>query len=142
MGYHTAFQDLPLSDDFMFGQAMRQELPFHRIHTTDIRTQGDLARFIRKTGENSVYAAFAVITEPILREKLVEEERLKTVLRKAVQMNEEIRDGELAVEDIQQMLLEEYDILLEQSGHNARISIVESVTGLRTAGYDGPPGAS
>lgn len=77
-----------------------------------IRTEGDLTHFIRTTAANAVSAAFAIIAEPMIREKILPLEELRIVLQRAAAMNEEIADGEISVQDIQQMLLDEYGLKL------------------------------
>ena len=77
-----------------------------------IHTKGDLTHFIRTTTANAVSAAFAIIAEPMIREKIIPPEELRIVLQRAAAMNEEIADGEISVQDIQQMLLDEYGLKL------------------------------
>ena len=77
-----------------------------------IHTEGDLTHFIRTTTANAVSAAFAIIAEPMIREKIIPPEELRIVLQRAAAMNEEIADGEISVQDIQQILLNEYSLKL------------------------------
>ena len=77
-----------------------------------IHTKGDLTHFIRTATANAVSAAFAIIAEPMIREKIIPPEELRIVLQRAAAMNEEIADGEISVQDIQQMLLDEYGLKL------------------------------
>ena len=76
-----------------------------------IHTKGDLTHFIRTTTANAVSAAFATIAEPMIRKRILSSEELRIVLQRAA-MNEEIADGEISVQDIQQMLLDEYGLKL------------------------------
>ena len=78
--------------------------------SSGIHTEGDLAHFIRTTTANAVSAAFAIIAEPMIREKILPSEELRIVLQRAAAMNEEIADGEISVQDIQQILLNEYSL--------------------------------
>ena len=71
-----------------------------------------MTHFIRTTTANAVSAAFAIIAEPMIREKIIPPEELRIVLQRAAAMNEEIADGEISVQDIQQMLLDEYGLKL------------------------------
>ena len=71
-----------------------------------------MTHFIRTTTANAVSAAFAIIAEPMIREKNIPPEELRIVLQRAAAMNEEIADGEISVQDIQQMLLDEYGLKL------------------------------
>ena len=74
-----------------------------------IHTEGDLTHFIRTTTANAVSAAFAIIAEPMIRKRILSSEELRIVLQRAA-MNEEIADGEISVQDIQQILLNEYSL--------------------------------
>ena len=91
-----------------------------------IRTEGDLTHFIRTTAANAVSAAFAIIAEPMIREKIIPPEDLRIVLQRAAAMNEEIADGEISVQDIQQMLLDEYGLKLIDAGGQCSLVAVEN----------------
>ena len=91
-----------------------------------IRTEGDLTHFIRTTAANAVSAAFATIAEPMIREKIIPPEELRIVLQRAAAMNEEIADGEISVQDIQQMLLDEYGLKLIDAGGQCSLVAVEN----------------
>ena len=91
-----------------------------------IRTEGDLTHFIRTTAANAVSAAFAIIAEPMIREKIIPPEELRIVLQRAAAMNEEIADGEISVQDIQQMLLDEYGLKLVDAGGQCSLVAVEN----------------
>ena len=91
-----------------------------------IRTEGDLTHFIRTTAANAVSAAFAIIAEPMIREKIIPPEELRIVLQRAAAMNEEIADGEISVQDIQQMLLDEYGLKLIDASGQCSLTAVEN----------------
>ena len=91
-----------------------------------IHTKGDLTHFIRTTTANAVSAAFAIIAEPMIRKKILPSEELRIVLQRAAAMNEEIADGEISVQDIQQMLLDEYGLKLIDVGGQCSIAAVEN----------------
>ena len=74
-----------------------------------IHTEGDLTHFIRTITTIAVSAAFATIAEPMIRKRILSSEELRIVLQRAA-MNEEIADGEISVQDIQQILLNEYSL--------------------------------
>ena len=93
--------------------------------SSGIHTEGDLAHFIRTTTANAVSAAFAIIAEPMIREKILPSEELRIVLQRAA-MNEEIADGEISVQDIQQMLLDEYGLKLVDADGQCSLVAVEN----------------
>lgn len=94
--------------------------------SSGIHTEGDLAHFIRTTTANAVSAAFAIIAEPMIREKILPSEELRIVLQRAAAMNEEIADGEISVQDIQQMLLDEYGLKLVDADGQCSLVAVEN----------------
>lgn len=85
-----------------------------------------MTHFIRTTTANAVSAAFAIIAEPMIREKILPLEELRIVLQRAAAMNEEIADGEISVQDIQQMLLDEYGLKLIDVGGQCFLVVVEN----------------
>lgn len=89
----------------------------------EIHTRGDLTRFVRTVTANAVAAAFAVIAEPMIREEALPPEDLWSVLRRAAAANEEIADGEISVQDIQQMLLEEFGLQLTDVGNQCVLTV-------------------
>jgi len=91
-----------------------------------IHAKGDLTHFIRTTTANAVSAAFAIIAEPMIRKKILPSEELRIVLQRAAAMNEEIADGEISVQDIQQMLLDEYGLKLVDAGGQCSLVAVEN----------------
>ena len=93
--------------------------------SSGIHTEGDLAHFIRTTTANAVSAAFAIIAEPMIRKRILSSEELRIVLQRAA-MNEEIADGEISVQDIQQMLLDEYGLKLIDVGGQCFLVVVEN----------------
>ena len=93
--------------------------------SSGIHTEGDLAHFIRTTTANAVSAAFAIIAEPMIRKRILSSEELRIVLQRAA-MNEEIADGEISVQDIQQMLLDEYGLKLVDADGQCSLVAVEN----------------
>ena len=91
-----------------------------------IHTKGDLTHFIRTTTANAVSAAFAIIAEPMIQEKILPPEELRIVFQRAAAMNEEIADGEISVQDIQQMLLDEYGLKLIDVGGQCSLAAAEN----------------
>lgn len=85
-----------------------------------------MTHFIRTTTANAVSAAFAIIAEPMIRKKILPSEELRIVLQRAAAMNEEIADGEISVQDIQQMLLDEYGLKLIDAGGQCFLVAVEN----------------
>ena len=85
-----------------------------------------MTHFIRTTTANAVSAAFAIIAEPMIRKRILSSEELRIVLQRAAAMNEEIADGEISVQDIQQMLLDEYGLKLIDAGGQCSLVAVEN----------------
>lgn len=92
----------------------------------EIHTRGDLTRFARTVTANAVATAFAIIAEPMIREKALPLEDIQIVLRRAAAANEEIADGEISVRDIQQMLLEEYGLQLRDVDNQCVLTVADT----------------
>ena len=59
----------------------------------------------------------------MIRKRILSSEELRIVLQRAA-MNEEIADGEISVQDIQQMLLDEYGLkLIDASGQCSLVAV-------------------
>ncbi|MBS5725318.1 MAG: hypothetical protein KHW59_05990 [Clostridiales bacterium] len=84
-----------------------------------------MTHFIRTITTIAVSAAFATIAEPMIRKRILSSEELRIVLQRAA-MNEEIADGEISVQDIQQMLLDEYGLKLIDVGGQCFLVVVEN----------------
>lgn len=91
----------------------------------NIRSQGDLDRLKRNLKINAVCTAFCIILEPVLSSGVWTEEECRIIIQKVVSMNEEIEDGALTVQDIQDMLIDEYDLYLEEE--NGRYWLADAV---------------
>lgn len=101
-----------------------ETLPLKRVNL-DIKTKGDLDRFQNCLRRNAQAATFAIILEPTIREHILEEETLKIVIKKVINMIEEIDAGEISVQDIQEMLQDEYGLYLVQSENLDSLRLVK-----------------
>ena len=102
------------------------KMPYEKLQTKNIKTKGDLERFRRRAQKNALYSAFALIANPIINEKMLSEEMIVKVFRKAYSMDEELtlgKQGRLSLEDLQEMLLDEMGIRLFAS--NGQIALEE-----------------
>lgn len=80
-----------------------------------IRTQGDLARYVRGITANAFATAFAYILTPMIRWNLLSATDPRSVAQQALANYERIIDNEITVEDIQELLKPEYRLALENS---------------------------
>lgn len=87
-----------------------------------IHTQGDLDRLRSRLRKNSQAATFAIILDPVISQELLPEEDTVALIRKVVSLNEEIEEGRITVEDIQEMLREEYHLELGRTENLAVLS--------------------
>ena len=97
------------------------KIPFEQIKASHIRTQGDLDKFIRKTNQNALYAAMAIIADPIIKQKMFSDEDTALVFRKAYELEEEIGEGRISFEDIVSMLEDEYGLILCVNEHGQAV---------------------
>lgn len=91
------------------------------LNADDIHTQGELNRYVKRAHKNAVSTSMAILLESIISKNLLPDERLRTVVRKAQLMLEEIEEGSLSVPDIQEMLLDEYQIQLSEGAGGATL---------------------
>ena len=96
-------------------------IPFERVYAGNIKTQGDLDKFKRRTYQNALYSAFAIIAEPIIAQKLVCEEDIPLIFQKAYDLDDDIIRGRITLEDIQDMLRDEYSIDLYDEGGRVQL---------------------
>lgn len=101
-------------------------IPCEPLGTIKIRTQGDLLKFHRKLDRYAMGLAWAILSEPMFSQKIFPDERLGKILEKAMAFDEELKEGRISLEDIQEMLREEYGIILEERDHIARLSRIEA----------------
>lgn len=87
-------------------------LPLRRVNL-HVKTKADINKLQRHLLSNAKATAFAMIVEAMITQEVMEEEDLKTVIRKSVSMNEEIDEGRISVQDLVDMLQDEYSIRLE-----------------------------
>lgn len=97
------------------------EMPYTQVSFSQVRTQGDLKRFIRKSEQNAMYSAYTIIIEPMIQDALFSEDDIRLIIKKATSMNEEIDTGDLTVADIQEALLDEFDLLLTDSDSGVKL---------------------
>lgn len=88
----------------------------------EVHTQGDLDRLRNRLRKNSQAASFAIILDPVISQELLPEEDTVALIRKMVSLNEEIEEGRITVEDIQEMLREEYHLELGRTENLAVLS--------------------
>lgn len=106
------------------------KVPFERIPAGNIKTQGDLDRFVRKTRKYALYAAFAIIASPIIHQKILCEEDIALLFRKAYSMGEEVslgKNGRVSMDEILETLEEEFRIrLYVENGQAKLLELTES----------------
>lgn len=86
-----------------------------------IRTQGELARFIRRTDRYALSSAYAILSEPMLTRHLFSDEKIGRIFQKAVDMNEELENGQITLDDLLEVLRDEYGVILEETEKGTRL---------------------
>lgn len=106
-------------------------MPYETISTTGIRTQADVKRFQRKVERNATFSAYALIAGPILRLALYDEPMIQRLFQKAYDLDEELQEKRIKISDIQQMLVDEFGLLLEDAQNGAQLRVVASYEDLK-----------
>ena len=99
--------------------------PYQEISTENIRTQGDLDKFIKRANQNALYTFFSIIAEPIVNKKLLKEEDIPLVFRKAYALEDEITQGYITIQDLLDMLEDEYAICLKEVNGQVELQYLE-----------------
>lgn len=97
-------------------------LPYTKVFSAGIHTQGDLKRFIRKTERNALSSAYAIIARPMMERELLQPQDIKRIFQKADALNTEIEERRIIVEDIQQMLYDELKLQLVTTSTGVKLA--------------------
>ena len=121
--YSTTIQDYDdVADSLKYIEKIAEiTIPFEQISTANIKTKGDLDKFIRRANQNALYAAFAIIAEPIIQEKMLPEETISALFRKAYDLEQEIVQKRISLQDILEMLEDEYFIRLMEGENKVKL---------------------
>ena len=103
-----------------------------------IRTQGDLARYVREITANAFTTAFAYILTPMIRLNLLSATDLRSVAQRALANYEQIIDNEITVEDIRKLLKSEYGLVLENSENKFFLALADQDSSAGTEGHTRP----
>lgn len=87
-------------------------LPLRHVNWC-VRTKADIRNLQRRLLNNAQATAFAMLFEAMITHAMMKEEDLRTIIQKTVMMNEEIDEGRISVQDLVDMLEDEYSIKLE-----------------------------
>lgn len=100
-------------------------LPYAKVSSANIYTQGDLNRFIRKTERNALSSAYAIIARPLVERELLPLQDIQKIFQKAVAFNSEIEEKRISVKDIQEMLEEELRLQLAITSTGVKLAKLE-----------------
>lgn len=101
------------------------QIPIHPVENTAIHTQGELTRYVRKTYRYAMSSALAILSEPIMIAKMYPDEKVGRILQKVLDLDEEIEEERISLQDILEMLLDEYGAILEETESGVKFSLVE-----------------
>ena len=102
-------RDLKLVDEIL-GVSM----PYPHI-VPDIKTEGQLKSFKRKLQKNALYAAFSLIAYPMIVQEVLPVDIIKEVFKRAYELLDEIIERRISYRDLQEVLVDEYGILLHSN---------------------------
>lgn len=101
------------------------QIPIHPVENTAIHTQGELTRYVRKTYRYAMSSALAILFEPIMIAKMYPDEKVGRILQKVLDLDDEIEEERISLQDILEMLLDEYGAILEETESGVKFSLVE-----------------
>ena len=113
-------KELDIVNEFL-GEKSLPEIPA----PSSVKTVGGLIKFKRRIYRRSLYAAFSLITYPLLQNKMLDEDVLRGAIKKAYSLGDEVVSGELSYEDIQMVLVDEYHLLLSKDEKGAYLRGVD-----------------
>ncbi len=111
-------------------------IPFEQISTANIKTKGDLDKFIKRANQNALYAAFAIIAEPIIKEKMLPKETISALFSKAYDLEQEILQKRITLQDILDMLEDEYSICLTEWNNKVKLIRMDGTDNQTTNEHD------
>lgn len=100
-------------------------LPYVTVSSANVRTHGDLNRFIRKTERNALSSAYAIIARSIIERELLPPQDIQRLFQKADSLNTEIEERRITVDDIQGMLGEELGLQLVITSSGVKLMKIE-----------------
>lgn len=101
------------------------QMPYAVILVEGMRTEGDLKRYVRKTEQNALYAAYAIIGRSMIEGSLLPEERIQRVFQKAYSLEDEIVSRRIKLKDIQQVLEDEFGLRLSSHLGKVELCLIE-----------------
>lgn len=106
-------------------------MPYPHLSASGIQTEGQLNSFKRKLQKNSLYAAFSLISGPILMKELVSEDKLKESISRAYELSDDIIDKKITYHDLQWFLVTEYGLYLHNDGGYTALETCEKTFDIR-----------
>lgn len=107
-------------------KVLGQSMPYPKITTIEVKTEGDKNKLYRKMRSNALYSAFSLIAIPMLTYNLLDEKIVQKAFQGARELNEELEDGRITVSDIQGMLIDEYGLALQNAPAGVRLTDINT----------------
>ena len=88
-------------------------LPYKKLSSAAISTQGELDRYMRRVKQNALSSAYGIIAHPVLEEEMLSQEDAGRLFQKAYGLDQELKDRRIRPSDILSVLEEELGLSLE-----------------------------
>lgn len=95
--------------------------PFHDLHISNLRTQRDVDRLCQKADENAVHSMFALIADVALAYHIMTKEEVCRLFQKAHVLSDELSEGRIILQDLLEVLEQEFGLLLFMEGSSVRL---------------------
>lgn len=98
-----------------------RSFPFHYLRISNLRTQKDIERLCKKADENALHSMFALIADAVLTYHIMPREDVCRLFQKAHVLTDEIFEGRIILQDLQEVLEKEFGLLLVAEGSNVHL---------------------
>ena len=97
------------------------ELPYTGASLADVHTKGELNRAIRKIERKSLVFAYSIIGQQFVEKELLPLKDVGRVFQKADSLDKEITDGRITLNDLLEMLRDEFGLVLATSNTGVKL---------------------
>lgn len=97
------------------------KLPYTIISPVNVRTKGELNRAIRKIERKALVFAYSIIGQQFVEKELLPLEDIGRVFQKADSLDKEITDGRITLNDLLEMLRDEFGLVLATSNTGVKL---------------------
>ena len=97
------------------------ELSYTVVSLADVHTKGELNRAVRKIERKALVFAYSIIGRQFVEKELLSLEDIGRVFQKADSLDKEITDGRITLNDLLEMLRDEFELVLATSNTGVKL---------------------